>query len=235
MRLSDSVETALRLGGGIDQVLLLMADKKQKLKDEERIYSEHFACVYCNLSFGELEPRNFSSTARTAPAATAPASASRWSSTRIARHPQPEPLDRRGRDRPVVPHQQPSPPGTCACSSALARKHGFALNTPVKELTDEAAATSCSTATRAQITLQYTGAGGHVQPAGTPPSRASSPTSRAATRRPTPSTSAPRSSATWPRSPARPAAALASSRSRSPSPSTAATSSKSPTCPSAKR
>ncbi len=58
-RLSDSVETALRLGGGT-MVLLLMADAKAKLKDEERMYSEHFACVFDGLSFGELEPRNFS-------------------------------------------------------------------------------------------------------------------------------------------------------------------------------
>ena len=41
-------------------VLLLMADQKAKLKDEERMYSEHFACVFDGLSFGELEPRNFS-------------------------------------------------------------------------------------------------------------------------------------------------------------------------------
>src|SRR5712691_10959658 len=58
-RLSDSVETALRLGSGILQVLL-MADAGAGFSEEERLYSEHFACVHCGLSFGELEPRNFS-------------------------------------------------------------------------------------------------------------------------------------------------------------------------------
>ena len=58
-RLSDSVETALRLGSGTLRVLL-MADAKQGLEEEERMHSEHFACVYGGISFGELEPRNFS-------------------------------------------------------------------------------------------------------------------------------------------------------------------------------
>jgi excinuclease ABC subunit A len=59
MRLTDSVETALRLGSGIVQIVLL-ADKEKKLAEEERTYSEHFACANCGLSIGELEPRNFS-------------------------------------------------------------------------------------------------------------------------------------------------------------------------------
>ncbi|HEY5626203.1 MAG TPA: excinuclease ABC subunit UvrA, partial [Dehalococcoidia bacterium] len=58
-RVSDSVETALRLGAGTVMVQLL-EDKKAKAKAEERLYSEQFACVFCGLSFGELEPRNFS-------------------------------------------------------------------------------------------------------------------------------------------------------------------------------
>ncbi len=62
-RLSDSVETALRLGGGILRVVL-MEDSERGHGEEERMYSEQFACVNCGLSFGELEPRNFSSSAR---------------------------------------------------------------------------------------------------------------------------------------------------------------------------
>ncbi len=58
-RLADSVETALRLGGGIVQIAI-QGDREAGQADEERLYSEHFACVHCGLSFGELEPRNFS-------------------------------------------------------------------------------------------------------------------------------------------------------------------------------
>jgi excinuclease ABC subunit A len=58
-RLSDSVETALRLGGGLIQVVL-MGNGGDGLREEERTYSEHFACVNCGFSMPELEPRNFS-------------------------------------------------------------------------------------------------------------------------------------------------------------------------------
>ena len=55
-RLTDSIETALRLASGI--VLLDFVDSKGAGK--ERTYSEHLACHDCNLSFEELEPRSFS-------------------------------------------------------------------------------------------------------------------------------------------------------------------------------
>ncbi len=55
-RLTDSIETALRLASGI--VLLDFVDAKGV--EKERTYSEHLACHDCNLSFEELEPRSFS-------------------------------------------------------------------------------------------------------------------------------------------------------------------------------
>jgi excinuclease ABC subunit A len=51
-RIADSVETALKLGGGV--VLI------QVLDGPELLFSEHFACVYCGISLGEIEPRSFS-------------------------------------------------------------------------------------------------------------------------------------------------------------------------------
>ena len=55
-RLTDSIETALRLAQGI--VILDFIDAKGG--DKERIFSEHLACHDCSLSFEELEPRSFS-------------------------------------------------------------------------------------------------------------------------------------------------------------------------------
>jgi excinuclease ABC subunit A len=55
-RLTDSIETALRLGNGL--VLLDFVDAKGA--EKEHTYSEHLACHDCNLSFEELEPRSFS-------------------------------------------------------------------------------------------------------------------------------------------------------------------------------
>jgi len=51
-RLADSVETALKLGFGV--VLVQVVD------GEEMLFSEHFACVQCGVSIGEIEPRTFS-------------------------------------------------------------------------------------------------------------------------------------------------------------------------------
>ena len=51
-RVADSVETALKLGAGV--VLVSIID------GEELLFSEHFACVQCGISLGEIAPRTFS-------------------------------------------------------------------------------------------------------------------------------------------------------------------------------
>ena len=55
-RLTDSVETGLTEGMGT----LVVAVLKGAGKDEELLFSEKFACSYCNISYPELEPRLFS-------------------------------------------------------------------------------------------------------------------------------------------------------------------------------
>jgi len=57
-RLTDSVETSLALSGGI--VVLDFVDLPDDDPHRERMYSEHLACLYDDLSFEELEPRSFS-------------------------------------------------------------------------------------------------------------------------------------------------------------------------------
>jgi excinuclease ABC subunit A len=57
-RLTDSVETALGLSGGV--VILDFIDLPENDQHRERMYSEHLACLYDDLSFDELEPRSFS-------------------------------------------------------------------------------------------------------------------------------------------------------------------------------
>ena len=51
-RLTDSLETALNLASGV--VLLEIGGK------EEKLFSEHFACVHCGISYEEPAPRMFS-------------------------------------------------------------------------------------------------------------------------------------------------------------------------------
>ena len=55
-RLTDSVETGLVEGMGT----LVVAVLKGAGKNEELLFSEKFACSYCNISYPELEPRLFS-------------------------------------------------------------------------------------------------------------------------------------------------------------------------------
>lgn len=60
-RLADSVEMALKLGGGVVLVTVEPpAGTDPQAAPEERLYSEHFACVHCGVSLGEIAPRNFS-------------------------------------------------------------------------------------------------------------------------------------------------------------------------------
>jgi excinuclease ABC subunit A len=57
-RLTDSVETALGLAGGL--VILDFVDLPEDDPQRERTFSEHLACLYDDLSFEALEPRSFS-------------------------------------------------------------------------------------------------------------------------------------------------------------------------------
>ena len=66
-RLADSVETALRLGKGIVIVSRATSHKPQATSQKQKpeasgdlLFSEHFTCVKCGISFGELSPRMFS-------------------------------------------------------------------------------------------------------------------------------------------------------------------------------
>ncbi|MCX6012404.1 MAG: excinuclease ABC subunit UvrA [Chloroflexi bacterium] len=51
-RITDSVETTLKLGSGVITVL--------KDDSEEILFSEHFACIQCSISLEEMAPRTFS-------------------------------------------------------------------------------------------------------------------------------------------------------------------------------
>ncbi len=53
-RLNESVETALRYGNGIVEIL------GEKIKSKPKIYSEKFACPSCGISLDEITPRIFS-------------------------------------------------------------------------------------------------------------------------------------------------------------------------------
>jgi len=120
-RLADSVETSLKLGAGV--ALVSVVD------GEELLFSEHFACVHCSISLGEIEPRNFSFNS---PHGACPA----CSGLGVKMEIDPD---------LVIPNKELSMaqgairPGWWYSWHAydverLAQKYGFSVNTPVKNL-----------------------------------------------------------------------------------------------------
>ncbi len=64
-RLTDSIETALRLGDGVAEIQLVdsaaQPTKGEEGQEEEILtFSQHLACTNCRKSFDELAPRSFS-------------------------------------------------------------------------------------------------------------------------------------------------------------------------------
>ncbi len=130
-RLTDSVETALRLGEGL--ALVADADAKQP----ERLFSERLACPEGDFSIGEIEPRTFSFNS---PHGACPAC------TGIGTKLEPDPElilanpDLSLKQGAVLPWQKSG--GTAqyrmAIIEGLARRYKFSLDTTVKELPKKA-------------------------------------------------------------------------------------------------
>lgn len=123
-RLSDSVETALKLGSGI--VVVAVID------DEELLFSEHFACVNCGVNLGEIAPRTFSFNS---PFGACPSCSGLGFKKEIDPDlviPDKELSLKKGAIHPYQWHTW-----YFYQLEELARKMGFSLNAPVKELTKE--------------------------------------------------------------------------------------------------
>ena len=158
-RLTDSVETALRLGGGI-VIVQLLADEAKSLSQEERTYSEHFACMDCGLSFGELEPRNFSF--------NSPHGACReCTGLGVKMELDPELVIPNKNlslaEGAIQPWARTSTVSTwyMRMLEALARKHHFSIQEPVKELTADQL-NYVLYGDKGEITISYMGSGGHA-------------------------------------------------------------------------
>jgi excinuclease ABC subunit A len=130
-RLTDSVETALRLGEGL--VMVADADGKQP----ERLFSQRLACPEGDFSIGEIEPRMFSFNS---PHGACPAC------TGLGTKLEPDPElvlanpDLSLKQGAVLPWQKSG--GTAqyrvAIIEGLARRFKFSLDTPVKDLPKKA-------------------------------------------------------------------------------------------------
>ena len=129
-RLTDSVETALRLGEGL--VVTARADATDR--KEDRTYSERFACPFDGFSIGEIEPRTFSfnSPHGACPACTGLGTRLEPDADLILANP-----DLSLADGAILPWQRQSAATTQyrgVVIEALAKRLKISLRTPVKDL-----------------------------------------------------------------------------------------------------
>jgi excinuclease ABC subunit A len=156
-RLSDSVEVALKLGGGA--ILVAVESKKKNDEWDEQLYSEHFACVQCGFSLSEIAPRNFSFNS---PHGACPAC------TGLGVHREVDPdlvVSNKNlslADGAIQPWRRATSTSTWhqRVLEALAEKHGFSLTTPVSKLAKKYMELVLY-GDKTPITLTYTSAGGH--------------------------------------------------------------------------
>jgi excinuclease ABC subunit A len=127
-RLADSVETALKLGAGVIRVAID--------GEEERLYSEHLACAFDGISFPEIEPRNFSFNS---PHGACPDCTGLGVKMEI----DPELVipnkDLSISEGAIIPWSRAASTTTWyfRLLESLARKHGFSLDQPVREMRPE--------------------------------------------------------------------------------------------------
>ena len=126
IRLIDSLETALKLGGGVATAAIV--------DGEEILFSERFACAHCGISFNELEPRSFSFNS---PHGACPDCDGLG--VRMEFDPElivPDP-DRTLAGGAIAPWSKVGRDGTAwyhAVLTALAAKHGFGMEQPFRDL-----------------------------------------------------------------------------------------------------
>ncbi len=153
-RISNSIETALKLGGGI--VLVKVLD------GEEMLFSEHFACVYCGISIGEIEPRTFSFNNPHGACPVCTGLGVRWEIDPNLVIPNPDLSIAEGA---VFPWSRNGVMSVWFSSmlESVALRDGFSLLTPVNELSEEQVSTILYGDRRGPVLATYDGRNGLVQ------------------------------------------------------------------------
>ena len=152
-RLSDSLETTLKLGGGV--VLVSIID------GEEILFSEKAACVYCGISLPEMAPRSFSfnSPHGACPTCTGLGTQLEIDVERIVSHPELS-LSQGA----IVPWSKVVNGSQWHASilEALSKRYEFSLDTPWRELTEEQRQIVLY-GTPEPLTIRYTPQHGHTR------------------------------------------------------------------------
>jgi excinuclease ABC subunit A len=152
-RLTDSLETTLKLGNGV--VLVSVID------GEEILFSEKAACVYCGISLPEIAPRTFSfnSPHGACPTCTGLGTQQEIDPELVVTHP--ELSLREGAIAPwskVINGSQ----WHSSILEALAKRYNFSLDTPWRDLSKEQHQ-KVLYGTPEQLTIRYTPQHGHTR------------------------------------------------------------------------
>ena len=168
-RLADSIETALKLGSGVVLISILNChsepltschservsrspEHSEGEESQELLFSEHFACAYCGFSLGEIEPRTFSFNS---PHGACPACTGLGCNLEIDPNLVIPDKELNLAEGAIQPWARNGTMSTWYNSilQSLARRYGFSLATPVRNLTES------------QLHLILYGDGGEMIPA----------------------------------------------------------------------
>ncbi|NLG28907.1 MAG: excinuclease ABC subunit UvrA, partial [Chloroflexi bacterium] len=158
-RMSDSVETALKLGDGVIVVSVLDASGAP---GAEHTYSEKYACPACGISLPEFEPRSFSfnSPHGACPACTGLGFKLEIDPAKIVPDPQLsleqgalEPWEKATQGDSYFIH----------LLQAVAQQYGFALSTPWSKLSDEIRHTVLHGSGNQMVRVHHTNQYGHAR------------------------------------------------------------------------
>ena len=144
-RLTDSLETALRLAEGIATVAIV--------DGPTLTFSQHLACDHCNLSFEELQPRNFSFNSPYGACTTCNGIGTRY---QVDWHLAVPDEDKSLAGGAIIPWM-----GRHRSSyyqrvlEGVAREHGFSMDTPFRKLTKKARALVLDGTGDQPITVSY--------------------------------------------------------------------------------
>lgn len=159
VRIIDSLEVALRIANGIAIGQLMDSDAE----GEQMLFSEHFACPHCGISFGEIEPRNFSfnSPHGACPECSGLGTKMEFDPDLIVTNP-----DLTIAEGAIVPWMRQSGEGFAwqqAQLEALAEKHTFSLKTRWRDLPAETKTMILSSNKKERITVKYKSGSGRLK------------------------------------------------------------------------
>ncbi|HVL24539.1 MAG TPA: excinuclease ABC subunit UvrA [Thermomicrobiales bacterium] len=155
VRLIDSLEVALRMSSGIAIA--------QIIDGEELTFSEQFACSHCGISFGELEPRNFSfnSPHGACPECTGLGTTMEFDPELIL--PNRNLTIAQGAIVPWMKSGMENSKWYSAMLEAVAERYHFSLDTPVRDLSAEAISTLLYGSNGEKVNVKYSSRAGRAR------------------------------------------------------------------------